>query len=63
MTKTPYEVRLELLKLSKEAAYENMYKEVSEAGDDLERLRNVKAVTTDEIITEARLLNEFVTNE
>lgn len=66
MTKTPFEIRQELLSLAKDRLSTEYFSKLEEtrAFDDptlqQEFLKNHKFPTASEIIEEAKLLNEFV---
>lgn len=69
MSKTPFEIRQELLSLAKDRLSTEYFSKLEEtrAFDDeglqKEFVKNHKFPTVAEIITEAQLLNEFVSGE
>ena len=77
MSMTPFEVRLEVLKMAKELIMDNYYAQRDKVNQQYETLRcfNMdnklsapdypelpKAPTEDEIITKAKALNDFVSD-
>ena len=72
MSKSPYEIRLDLLRLAKESIFEPYFYERSNLEMQWNAARDVnpnapfppmpKAPTTEDIILEAKKLNEFVSN-
>lgn len=70
MSKSPYEIRLDLLKLAKESLFEPYFFERSNLEQQWNAARDVNphapfpkmpaAPTTEDIIAEAKKLNEFV---
>jgi len=72
MSKSPYEIRLDLLRLAKESIFEPYFYERSNREMQWSAARDVnpnapfpampKAPSTEDIIAEAKKLNEFVSN-
>jgi hypothetical protein len=72
MSKTPYEIRLDLLKLAKESIFEPYFYSRSALENEWTAKRDMSPhtpypkmpspPTTEEIINEAKKLNEFVSN-
>lgn len=70
MSKSPYEIRLDLLRLAKESLFEPYFYERSNLEQQWSAARDVnpsapfpsmpKAPTTEDIIAEAKKLNEFI---
>ena len=72
MSKSPYEIRLDLLRLAKESLFEPYFYERSNLEMQWNAARDVNpnaafptmpvAPTTEDIIAQAKKLNEFVSN-